>query len=1100
MEALKTPFLPALPLRNRQKPFSPCSSKPPKSPKTPIIRCCLRSDPWTLSDGNKPITRHYKLNKKPLSDDDACRIIKGKARYLSVLRRNQGSHVQTPKWIRRTPEQMEQFLKDDRNGQLYGRHVMAAIRRVRSLSMRAEGSYDMREEMSSFVTKLTFKEMCIVLKEQKGWRQARDFFAWMKLQLCYRSCVMVYTIVLRIYGQVGKIRLAEQIFLEMLQSGCEPDEVACGTMLCTYARWGRHKEMMTFYSAVKARGTIPPVSVFNFMISSLQKKKLHKNVIQFWKEVIDAGVEPNHFTYTISITSYAKEGLAQEAFEIFNKMKKSGHVPGELTYSVLILLVAKNDNLDEALKLYEDMKSHRIVPSNYACASLLNLYYKHGDYSKALSLFSDMEKKRIPADEVIYSILVRIYGKLGLYEDAVKTFEEIEQLGLLSEEKTYVTMAQVHLNAGFHEKALNVLEIMKSRNIEFSSFAHCALLRCYALKEDVRYAEIAFQTLSKTCTPDAASCNDMLNLYMRTGLLEKAKAFIVRMRKDRIQFDEELYRTVMKVYCKEGMICDAEALLAEMESIGLAGDKFIQTSLMAIYRKCGKLEQAEEIFKTMEQPDAVALGQMLNLYLLNGDLPNASNILNLLLENADGISAVSRLISKLIREGKGTFNGAFIILTDLSLPLMLTGDISEAKTLYDHVINLGCQPEDAAVAFLVSFYGSRQQLNQAQEVFTAALDFPSVGKLVYRSMTEAYAKCGKFNEANHLYEEMLKRGYGHDAITISIVVNALTNHGKYQEAENSILKSFEDGVELDTVAYNTYIKAMLEAGKLDFASSIYDRMISLGIAASIRTYSSMISSVYGRSGKLDKAINMFDMACSSGVIDEKAYTNMILYYGKAGRSEEASHLFRKLQEEGIRPGKISYNTMINVYANVGHHLEAENIFQAMLNDGHAPDSFTYLALIRAYSKSQNYIEAEDIVDTMLKEGIRPLCAHFGDLLSTLTNMGLMDDAERVYTKIMKAGLLPDLQCCRAMLRGYMYYGHVDKGISFFEQMNGSVKPDGFVLSAAVHLYEHAGKELEAGIVLDSMNRDGIRFLKNLMVGSRLKKLSDVFPHQTLDLA
>jgi len=78
---------------------------------------------------------------------------------------------------------MVQYLQDDRNGQLYGKHVIAAIKKVRALSEKADGGYDMRLEMSSFVTKLTFKEMCVVLKEQRGWRQVRDFFAWMKMQV-----------------------------------------------------------------------------------------------------------------------------------------------------------------------------------------------------------------------------------------------------------------------------------------------------------------------------------------------------------------------------------------------------------------------------------------------------------------------------------------------------------------------------------------------------------------------------------------------------------------------------------------------------------------------------------------------------------------------------------------------------------------------------------------------------------------------------------------------------------------------------------------------------------------------------------------------------
>lgn len=78
---------------------------------------------------------------------------------------------------------MARFLDDDRDGQLYGRHVLAAIRVVRSLASRREGTYDIREALGSFVAKFTFKEMCVVLKEQRGWRQARDFFAWMKLQV-----------------------------------------------------------------------------------------------------------------------------------------------------------------------------------------------------------------------------------------------------------------------------------------------------------------------------------------------------------------------------------------------------------------------------------------------------------------------------------------------------------------------------------------------------------------------------------------------------------------------------------------------------------------------------------------------------------------------------------------------------------------------------------------------------------------------------------------------------------------------------------------------------------------------------------------------------
>ncbi|CAL1411803.1 unnamed protein product [Linum trigynum] len=532
--------------------------------RTTTIKASVHPDPWSLSDGNnisKPKPKS-KNPKNPLSDDDARRIINGKARYLSALRKNQGPHALTPKWIKRTPEQMVQFLSDDRNGHLYGKHVVAAIKAIRGLAGKKEADRDVRSLMSGFVGKLSFREMCVVLKEQRGWREVRDFFGWMKLQLSYRPSVIVYTIVLRLYGQVGKIKLAEQTFLEMLEVGCEPDDVACGTMLCSYARWGRHNAMLSFYEALEGRGIKLAIAVYNFMLSSLQKKSLHGQVIHLWKEMVGERVAPTAFTFTIVISSFLKEGLHEDAFKVFDEMKQQGHLPEEVTYSLLINASTRRGDWDEALKLYDDMRSCGIVPSNFTCASLLTLYYKTEDYSKALSLFSEMQRRRIAADEVIYGLLIRIYGKLGLYEDAHKTFREMERLGLLSKEKTYLAMAQVHRASGNYESALSVVEQMKSRKIRLSRFGYIVLLQCYVMKGDVEAAEVTFQGLSMTGLPDARSCNDMLSLYAALGLTRKAKEFVLQLRQDdQFEFDEQLHKTVVRLFGKEGVPRDAKLLI-----------------------------------------------------------------------------------------------------------------------------------------------------------------------------------------------------------------------------------------------------------------------------------------------------------------------------------------------------------------------------------------------------------------------------------------------------------------------------------------------------------------------------------------------------------
>ncbi|GFP94280.1 pentatricopeptide repeat-containing protein at5g27270 [Phtheirospermum japonicum] len=1058
MESLKSSFLQSFPLNPPQK------TRKPNKPSPPTILCCLKPDPWSLSSGNpknlnKPKPKS-KNPKNPLPDDNARRIIKAKANYLSVLRRNQGSRAQTPKWIKRTPEQMVQYLEDDRNGHLYGRHVVAAIKRVRSTSGLREGQYDMREVMCSFVTKLSFREMCVVLKEQKSWRQVRDFFAWMKLQLSYRPSVIAYTIVLRAYGQVGKIKLAEETFLEMLEAGCEPDEVACGTMLCSYARWGRHRAMLSFYSAVQERKILPSIPVFNFMLSSLQKKSLHKDVIYLWKNMVDLGVIMNHFTYTVVISSLVKAGMADEAYKTFREMKSLGFVPEESTYGLLISLSSKNGEKDTALNLYEDMRAHGLVPSNFTCASLLALYYRTADYSKACSLFTEMEKYGVIADEVIYGLLIRIYGKLGFYEDALRTFTEIERSGRLSDEKTYATMAQVHLNFGNFEKALDVMEQMKSNNTSFSRFSCIVLLQCYVVKGDLAGAEKAYRALSETGLPDATSCKDMLNLYLRLGLPEKAKAFVDEIRKDGIEFDEELFLMAMKVYCKGGMLREVEQFIEEVSVIeAFKNVPFVQAFFTVMNGSTGN----ENWFVTLDQSGAVAVELMLMLCLATrNEITMMKEKIELLLETKIGETVGNRMICKFAKEG----------------------DMSTTGYLYELMMKLGCEIEDGAKACVIIVYGKQKKIKRAKEVFMAVEGSATDRKVIYSSMIDAYVTCGREHDAYVFYKEETRKGHDLGAVSISKLVKALTSCGKYREAEEVISNSFHENLELDTVAYNTCIKAMLEAGKLRSAISIFERMLSLKIPPSIQTYNTMIS-VYGRGRNLDKAVEMFSMAQGMGLaLDEKTYTNMICHYGKAGKVNEASALFSKMQEEGIKPGQMSYNVMINVYAAGGLYNEAEKLLLSMQTNDTSPDSLTYLAIIRAYIKGSKYSEAEKAIDTMHKEAISPSCAHFNLVLSGYTKSGLMDEADMIYQKIFSVGLNPNLESKSAMLRGYLDFRHVKEGISFFERECRFIGPDRFILSAAVHLYRSAGKEFEAGEILNSMNDLGVSFLNNLEVGSR----------------
>lgn len=105
--------------------------------------------------------------------------------------------------------------------------------------------------------------------------------------------------------------------------------------------------------------------------------------------------------------------------------------------------------------------------------------------------------------------------------------------------------------------------------------------------------------------------------------------------------------------------------------------------------------------------------------------------------------------------------------------------MKQARFIHDKLIELGLKPDDSSVASLIIHYGQNMQLEQAWEVFDSVSGLSSlVGGIVLKAMIDALCKCLKIDEAYSLYNDLVNRGCTQDAVTISILVNALTKHGK----------------------------------------------------------------------------------------------------------------------------------------------------------------------------------------------------------------------------------------------------------------------------------------------------------------------------------
>lgn len=108
---------------------------------------------------------------------------------------------------------------------------------------------------------------------------------------------------------------------------------------------------------------------------------------------------------------------------------------------------------------------------------------------------------------------------------------------------------------------------------------------------------------------------------------------------------------------------------------------------------------------------------------------------------------------------------------------MYAGDVSKAEMIADIIIRLGLRMEEETIATLIAVYGRQHKLKEAKRLYLAAGESKTPGKSVIRSMIDAYVRCGWLEDAYGLFMESAEKGCDPGAVTISILVNALTNRG-----------------------------------------------------------------------------------------------------------------------------------------------------------------------------------------------------------------------------------------------------------------------------------------------------------------------------------
>ncbi|KAL7241886.1 hypothetical protein ACSBR1_014460 [Camellia fascicularis] len=387
----------------------------------------------------------------------------------------------------------------------------------------------------------------------------------------------------------------------------------------------------------------------------------------------------------------------------------------------------------------------------------------------------------------------------------------------------------------------------------------------------------------------------------------------------------------------------------------------------------------------------------------------------------------------------------------------------KGKELHAHILKVGLDCDVYVQNSLIHFYGSAGCIDDARFVFD---------KMSQRDITSWNSLLGTYNsnselriEALVLFKEMICDGIGVDAITLVIILSALAKVRwvEYGSAVHGymIKVGFLSKLNLENSLLGMYVKFW----KMNAAMRLFDEMSG---RRGVVSYTILINR-YVDMGFVDFARDIFDQMVDKDVV---LWNSMIHGYVESKRPSEALELFKKMENETVKPDETTLVSVLVACASLLNLQYGRLVHRLILRNDMRHDVFVGTALIDMYCKCGSLDEA---LVTFYKMVDRDVFT-WTTAIEGLANYGCVNEALKLFNQMENHGINPNEATFVSALTACRQLGLVDEGCFLFNKM--------------VKIYNIQPKVEHFGCLVDLLSRAGMvhqaeEFIKTMPPGERL---------------
>ncbi|XP_041004008.1 pentatricopeptide repeat-containing protein At2g20710, mitochondrial-like [Juglans microcarpa x Juglans regia] len=299
-------------------------------------------------------------------------------------------------------------------------------------------------------------------------------------------------------------------------------------------------------------------------------------------------------------------------------------------YGALLNCYAEHKSLDKAEATMQKMRELGFLKTSLSYNNMLKFYSRLGKTEKLDSVMQEMEKQGIDWNMVTFNIRLNAYEATSDIEGMEKLLMKMEaDPEITIDWNAYAVAANGYLKAGLHEKTIEMLK--KAEQLVSGKTRPIHIMSAYGAMGKVWNSVYLCMISSLVKLDDLDGAEKILEEWVSVTTF----------------LDFRIPRVLITAYCEKGLLEKAEAYIERLKDSGMEVDPFTLDRLASGYRAHGQVEKAVETMKQAllaglpgYKPNRFILAEHLEYLKEKGDVEAAEEILRLLRENCHFSTAI----------------------------------------------------------------------------------------------------------------------------------------------------------------------------------------------------------------------------------------------------------------------------------------------------------------------------------------------------------------------------------------------------------------------------------------------------------------------------